>query len=158
MSKNYTISGSEIYSERGRLVAVLDGNGIPVMCPGMAGAHSRGVQEFLAEKAGKAGSAGEAGEAGNTGNTGNTEMAEDRGNTTVYVGTIPAAPAEGELPEEFKKTESMEDWEVSTIPESNLPAFSAEYGVYTPGFLEYVSQHKLTALQVAALIRRLTKR
>ena len=44
---DYIIRGREIYSAKGKCVATLDDNGNPVMAPGMAGAHSRGVQEFL---------------------------------------------------------------------------------------------------------------
>ena len=73
------------------------------------------------------------------------------------MGKIPAAKAEGGEPEAEKKPETLEEYSVSTIPESELPPFSKEYGVNTEGFREFVQKYRLTGSQVAALIRRLLK-
>ena len=41
------MDGRQIYSEKGKLVATLNDDGEPVMAPGMAGAHSAGVRDFI---------------------------------------------------------------------------------------------------------------
>ena len=53
---------------------------------------------------------------------------------------------------------TLEEYSISTIPVDELPEFSREYGVNTPGFGEFVKRHNLTSLQVAALVKRLENR
>ena len=48
--EQYTMRGRDIYSPRGKLVATLDADGNPVWAPGMAGAHSKKLAEWLGEK------------------------------------------------------------------------------------------------------------
>ena len=48
----YTIRGREIYSAKGKLVATLSDDGIPVMAPGMAGPHSAKVKAWLGAERG----------------------------------------------------------------------------------------------------------
>lgn len=178
MSK-YVLNGKEVYSDKGKLVATLDADGNPVMAPGMAGPHSRGVREFLSAGAEDAATLTRAEERMETDAAGAEEdaatlaRAEERaeteetdgngsayaeGETKVYVGRIPAAKAEGgEPPSQGLRSETLEEYCVSTIPESELPPFSKEYGVNTEGFQEFVKKYKLTGAQVAALIRRLLK-
>lgn len=193
MSKGYSINGREVYSSKGRLVATLDADGSPVMAPGMAGPHTKGVLEFLglvpanpeepdvtvpdavvretsatetAENPPQTASLPVDGE--NPAADGQDDLPQDsesssadalegKGKSTVYVGSIPASKPEGE-PETVSKQETVEEWEISTIPEDLLPPFSKEYGTNTPGFREYVNKHKLTVPQVSALVKRLENR
>ena len=156
----YTISGREVYSARGKLVATLDDDGNPVMAPGMAGPHSRGVREFLAREndTAKAPEAPEAPEA-ETPAAPEIETPEpEEGGTTVYVGRIPAAhPAGGAPAAPPPSPGSVEEYSISTIPDDALPPFSSEYGIFTPGFLDFCEKHKLSAPQRAALVARLQK-
>jgi hypothetical protein len=160
MSEAYTVRGREIYSARGKLVAKLDADGNPVMEPGMAGPHSAKVRAFLERQVQTAldfheddPTAEENTEVEPAGPA--TEPAEQEG-ATLYVGQIPAARAEGGAPSAPKaEPETMDEYTISTIPEDSLPPFSCEYGVNTPGFMEFCDKHKLTAPQVAALIIRL---
>ena len=141
---NYSMEGRQIFSDKGRLVATLNSEGIPVMAPGMAGAHSAGVQEFLnhfGENKPKA----------------KDDIPETRAGEQVKL----AAPAQQAQDSEPAKTDMSEagtaDWEISTIPESSLPPFDKAQGVYTPGFQDFINKHSLTELQVAALIKRLSR-
>ena len=181
MSENYSVRGREIYSARGKLVATLDDDGNPVMAPGMAGAHGNSVRKFLElSHAGTASAAGVqdsvSGKKTSTATAGNPPpmppFPDDRENVTtgdqnappdgekvtMYVGgNTPAVKPEGR-PEAVTGKETLEEWEISTIPEDRLPPFSREFGTNTPGFAEYASKHKLTVPQVAALVKRLEKR
>lgn len=139
MSK-YFLQGNEIISEKGKKVATLNSDGNVVMAPGMAGPHSAGVKKFLEEKVKSA-----------------LDFIEDpaavvKDNLT----TENPAPKQKELKSD-EVEESKESWEISTIPEDFLPPFSKALGCNTPGFAEYISKHKLTGPQVAALVKRLTK-
>lgn len=185
--EQYTMRGRDIYSSRGKLVATLDADGNPVWAPGMAGAHSKKLAEWLGEKRYEtrlrdasprqggerreesASSSAEASTyaevtADETAGQGAREDEEPvvkeylttEGTTTVYVGQIPAAAAEGGEPEEEPKgEETVEEYSISTIPEEELPPFSREYGVNTPGFMDFVKKYKLNSAQVAALVKRL---
>ena len=135
---SYVMEGRQIFSDKGKLVATLNDDGIPVMAPGMAGPHSTGVKKFLEEKDKSA-----------------MDFIEDQPavvkqnlttkNTNLH-------PEKSEEPEESK-----ESWEISTIPQDLLPPFSKQFGVNTPGFEDYCKQHKLNEAQVAALVKRLSK-
>ena len=175
--EQYTMRGRDIYSSRGKLVATLDADGNPVWAPGMAGAHSKKLAEWLGEKRYERGemreeSASSSAEATEDMERERTETADNseieqpvvkenlttEGNTTVYVGQIPAAAAEGGEPEEEPRgKETVEEYSISTIPEEELPPFSREYGVNTPGFMDFVKKYKLNSAQVAALVKRLEK-
>ena len=160
----YELRGREIFSEKGKLVATLDDDGNPVMAPGMAGPHTKGVQEFLNREK----TISDSGIPESPAPIHEEEkevLTEDRppsalpeegdGKTTLYVGSIPAEHTEEK--ERMSGAETREEWEISTIPEEQLPAFSKELGVNTPGFQEYALKHKLTGAQKAALVRRLAK-
>lgn len=171
MSKDYSIKGREIYSAKGKLVATLDADGNPVMELGMAGAHGKSVREFLGLATASPSMPNVAVQNAVVKenlttddqnippyNESSTENAlEDQGNVTMYIGSIPAAKPEG-TPETVSKKETVEEWEISTIPEADLPPFSKEYGSETPGFMEYVKKHHLSIPQVEALVKRLEKR
>ena len=158
IKEQYTLRGREIFSARGKLVATLDDDGNPVMAPGMAGPHSRGVREFLARENDTA-KPPEAPEA-ETPAAPEIETPEaEEGGTTVYVGRIPAAPASGGAPAAPRTTTgTVEEYSIATIPDDELPPFSKEYGSDTPGFREFCDKHKLTPPQVAALVRRLERK
>ena len=165
MSKDYSIKGREIYSVKGKLVATLDADGNPVMVLGMAGAHGKSVREFLGlapanpsmpdmDKS----SAADALEDKADGESSAADALEDKEKVTMYIGgNLPAAKPES-TPETVLKKETVEEWEISTIPEDQLPPFSKEYGANTPGFTEYVNKHHLSIPQVAALVKRLENR
>lgn len=138
----YELRENRVYTERGRLVATLDGDGNPVMETGMAGPHSRGVREFL----GKMPEPEASPEIPETDEAG------------VYIGSIPASRAKRGAPFREERELNADEWSVSTIPEGELPEFDAEFGVYTPGFREYVKRHGLTEGQQAALVARVSKR
>lgn len=164
---NYELKGREIYSEKGRLVATLDDDGNPVMAPGMAGPHTKGVREFLA--------------VGNCNSPQEPEPPQDPEQTqepeppqepvplhepeppqepeppmsTVFVGSIAAKPSG--VPEKVPAVLSRAEWEISTIPAEQLPPFDPALGVCTPGFIDYVKRFNLNAQQIAALVKRLTK-
>lgn len=153
----YTIRGREIYSDRGKLVATLDDDGNPVMAPGMAGPHSRAVREFLARETVETPVRSDLSDLSDENEQQETPEAEE-GNTTVYVGRIPAAPAAGGCPAAPPRSSgTVEEYSISTIPDDALPPFSSEYGIFTPGFLDFCEKHKLTAPQRAALVARLSK-
>lgn len=131
---NYTLEGKMIFSDKGRHVATLNDDGFPVMAPGMAGPHTRGVQEFLASRA--------------------LDQKEDPTDEPQKRQTI-ATAAKTE-----SRTDTQEDtasWAMQTIPEHLLPPFSKQLGVNTPGFREYILQHQLTEKQIEELVKRLSK-
>ena len=134
---NYVMDGRQIFSDKGKLVATLNDDGIPVMAPGMAGPHSAGVKKFLEEKVKSA----------------MDFMEEQPAVVKQNLTTENMDP----LPEKSEEPETKESWEISTIPQDLLPPFSKQFGVNTPGFSEYVKQHKLSEAQVAALVKRLSK-
>lgn len=142
---DYIIRGREIYSAKGKCVATLDDNGNPVMAPGMAGAHSRGVQEFLEILAGGNGTSEES-----------PEVAQGEDPATPD-GSAVASPVSAGVSATRPESDFSAEWEISTIPEDRLPPFSKALGVNTPGFSEYIVRHKLTMPQVAALVKRLSK-
>lgn len=131
MSNDYAMNGRQIFSSKGKLVATLNDDGVPVMAPGMAGPHSAGVKKFLEEK-------------------GNPAVVKE--NLT----TENPAPKQKELKSD-EVEESKESWEISTIPEDLLPPFSKQFGVNTPGFSEFVTKHQLSETQIELLIKRLSK-
>lgn len=172
----YTISGREVYSAKGKLVATLDDDGNPVMVPGMAGPHRRNVEAFLAAQeeppriteppqsyTSKGRRGDEAEEPPKMPEyeppvTEENPAPAPEGGTNVYVGQIPARRAEGGAPEETPRPpETLEEYSISTIPDDELPPFSKELGVNTPGFEGFVKLHKLTAPQIAALVKRLAQ-
>ena len=152
---NYEQRGREIFSEKGKLVATIDDDGNPVMAPGMAGPHTKGVQEFLNREKTTEDSGIPESPAPVHEEEKEVLPEEGDGKTTLYVGSIPAEHTEEK--ERTSGAETREEWEICTIPEEQLPAFSKELGVNTPGFQEYALKHKLTGAQKAALVRRLAK-
>lgn len=140
---NYSIDGRNIISDKGRIVATLDSDGNPIMAPGMAGPHSKGVKEFLETFAE------------------NEPLRSGEPETIPESSELPEVKAEAEndlAPAEDPAEDAADrlDWAVSTIPEDSLPPFSKELGVNTPGFAEFVKHHKLTPLQAAVLVKRLS--
>lgn len=164
---NYELRGREIYSEKGRLVATLDDDGNPVMAPGMAGPHTKGVREFLA--VGNCNSPQEPEpprEPEQTHEPASPQETEplhepeppqepEPPMSTVFVGSIAAKPSG--VPEKVPAVLSRAEWEISTIPAEQLPPFDPALGVCTPGFIDYVKRFNLNAQQIAALVKRLTK-
>lgn len=148
----YELRENRIYTERGRLVATLDGDGNPVMETGMSGPHSRGVREFLGKMSEMKAEPEEAPEPEASPEIPETEEAG------VYIGSIPASRAKRGAPFREERELNADEWSVSTIPEGELPEFAAEFGVYTPGFQEYIKRHGLTEGQQAALVARVSKR
>ena len=152
---NYELKGREIYSEKGRLVATLDDDGNPVMAPGMAGPHTKGVREFLA--VGNCNSPQEPEPPQESEPPQDPEQTQEPEPpmSTVFVGSIAAKPSG--VPEKVPAVLSRAEWEISTIPAEQLPPFDPALGVCTPGFIDYVKRFNLNAQQIAALVKRLTK-
>lgn len=159
MNKKYTISGRQIFSNKGKLVATLDENNNPIMCLGMAGAHTRGVQEFLSNNSLKLEC-----EAPPEEFIEEVEFLEpvdekevaDSEFYTLYVGIPPLNSPVAEK-NYFEREKTLEEWEIDTIPAEQLPVFNKEYGINTPGFLEWVKKHNLSNKQITALVKRLEK-
>ena len=133
---DYRIEGNQIYSEKGKVVATLDGSGNPGMEPGMSGPHKRGVEEFLAVMGSN----------------------EPRGSYEVK-------PAPVEEVKELPMPEPEEEvglvpessWELDKpIPVEAVP-FSKQLGVNTPGFKDYIVRNKLTQAQIDELVWMLSK-
>ena len=170
---NYELRGREIYSEKGRLVATLDGDGNPVMAPGMSGPHSKGVREFIASRMCNPSPEPHpeppepseeqpelAPEQSEEPTPETPELPEPTENppeqmSTVFVGSIAAKPSG--VSEKVPVVLSRSEWEISTIPADQLPPFDPALGIYTPGFSEYVKRFNLNAPQIAALIKRVKK-
>ena len=168
---DYRINGREIHSDKGKLVATLDDDGNLIFAPGMAGAHSRAVNAFLANRVSDALDFAEDMAGSLTGGAEpkmpeyeppvvkenlTTESAAD-GKVNVFVGEVPRKPSPPAPEAAPAEQPGADEWFISTIPDDQLPPFSPEFGVETPGFPEFVKKHKLTTPQVAALIKRLTK-
>jgi hypothetical protein len=136
--EQYTVKGREVFSARGKLVATITDDGGIVMAPGMAGAHKRGVEEFLAQGA-----------------------AKEPPPPMPEIEEAEVAPESEKTPEQSGEEPAPVEtagYIVSTIPEDRLPPFSKELGVNTPGFAEFVEKNRLSAEQVAALVKRLATR
>lgn len=151
---DYRIEGNQIYSEKGRVVATLDGSGNPVMEPGMSGPHKRGVEEFLAM------------------------MGSNEPRGSYEVKPAPVGPAEPEqeknpVPEETVEQVAESSFEIGTYvpaednppfepfgavnPPEDVPPFSKELGVNTPGFKDHIVRNKLTQAQIDELVYILSK-
>lgn len=138
----YTVKGRDIFSDRGKVVATITDDGGIVMAPGMAGAHKRAVEEFLARGAKEPPPPMPP----------FAEATEDRPE-------IEEADTAPETPKAEEKAEqSREEFLIETIPDDRLPPFSKALGVNTPGFAEFVEKNHLSAAQVAALVKRLERR
>ena len=157
----YTIRGREIFSPKGKLVATLDDDGNPVMAPGMAGPHSRGVREFLADVEGRR-SKVEGGDGENAGVRGPSQGAErgadaadrESDGSDKSDGARGAEGADTGEPKPGNRKPETREATVEDIPEDRLPPFSPEFGTATPGFAEFVARHKLTPEQIGALVKR----
>ena len=152
---NYELKGREIYSEKGRLVATLDDDGNPVMAPGMAGPHTKGVREFLAVGNCNSPQEPEPPQESEPPQEPEQTQEPEPPMSTVFVGSIAAKPSG--VPEKVPAVLSRAEWEISTIPAEQLPPFDPALGVCTPGFIDYVKRFNLNAQQIAALVKRLTK-
>ena len=130
--EQYEIRGREVYSAKGKRVATITDDGNLVMAPGMAGAHKRAVEEFLAQGA------------------------KEPPPPMPEIEEAEGAP-EPETPE-HEAEQSREEFLIETIPADRLPPFSKELGVNTPGFAEFVKDNHLSAAQIAALVKRLERR
>jgi len=157
----YTINGREIHSDKGRLVATLDDDGNLIFAPGMAGAHSRAVRDFLksdmSDKSDKSDDTPPAMPPFEPPTAENDPAPAAEGTTNVFVGEVPRKPSPPAPEAAPAEQPGADEWFISTIPDDQLPPFSPEFGVETPGFPEFVKKHELTTPQVAALIKRLTK-
>ena len=164
---NYELKGNEIWTERGKLAATLDGDGNPVFAPGMAGAHYAGVRDFLAalpkgtpaapppmpeleEKEPES-------EKPEPAPAATAEVTPGSEGMTFYGPNASALPK----PEAVKTAEAPATDAariVADIPDAALPPWDPEHGRNTPGFAEWVKFHKMDREQVACLVRRLENR
>lgn len=149
----YQKIGNEIRSARGILIATLNG-GVLTMAPGKKSQETK-VREYLASDP-------EIAPASTIEETVSLQEIEpahvpppiEIGGQKVFVGDVPIEHVETWAEE---KPQTSEEWQVSTIPESELPPFDAQLGINTPGFGEFVSKHKLNKEQVGALIKRICR-
>ena len=164
----YQLKGNEIWTEKGKLAATLDGDGNVVMAPGMAGAHSAGVREFLASQSSTAPDApppmpeieekDPETEATDTPPPATAEVTPGEEGMTFYGPNASALP-KPETPKTELPVDSVPVAQiVADIPEAALPPWDPEYGVNTPGFADWVKFHKMTPEQVVCLVRRLENR
>lgn len=126
---NYIMQGAEVYYiPTGKCVAVID-NGKPVMEKGMAGPHSRGVKEFLAELS--------------DGNV--PEQPAD----LVLPGPVVEANVNGDPGEGV-----YAGWVTGNDAgqKDALPPFDPALGVDTPGFAEFVEGK--SAAEIEEVIRK----
>ena len=157
----YQKIGNEIRSERGVLVATLSGDRL-IMAPGKKSQEEK-VRAFLQENSGDD-SITEA-ESGSCNNC--TDHADETAEETespdtpgafqakVFVGDVPIEHVEAEKQQDKPQTEA--EWQVGTIPDEELPPFTPEMGVNTPGFGDYIKKHNLNKEQTAALIKRICR-
>ena len=157
----YQKNGNEIRSDRGVLVATLDGDKL-IMASGKKSQEEK-VRAFMQENSG-ADSIPEA-ESGSCNYC--TDHADETGEETespetpgefapkVFVGDVPIEHSEP--PKQPDKPQTDAEWQVGTIPEEELPPFDPLLGVDTPGFQTYIEKHNLNVEQTAALIRRICK-
>lgn len=134
---DYRIEGNQIYSEKGKVVATLDGSGNPVMEPGMSGPHKRGVEEFLAVMGSN----------------------EPRGSYEVKPAPVEEVKEVQEQEQEPAPMNVLESsFEIEPVKvTADQPPFSKQLGVNTPGFQDYVVRNKLTQAQVDDLVWMLSK-
>lgn len=167
---SYMIKDRKVFTTRGKLVATLDDDGNPVMALGMAGPHTRGVREFLGfrysvSEGTKQAAPEEASDVKENLTTDDPEEVVKENLTTeqsgpkMYVGEPAAAKADPGCPaQEAEREKTVDEFLVDGIPDDQLPDLSPEYGVYTPGFQEFVEINRLSPAQVAALINRINNK
>ena len=157
----YQKNGNEIRNERGTLVATMTDDGGIVMAPGKKSQEEK-VRAFLNQAAEEEQrvspeeigiqSSEEEPEAPEAPEAPETPFVPDGGDH-VYIGAANIEHVEPPPAKEEPQTEA--EWQVGTIPEEELPPFRPELGTATPGFQEYVNQHKLNNEQVSALVKRI---
>ena len=155
----YQKNGNEIRSDRGVLVATLDGDKL-IMAPGKKSQEEK-VRAFLSESVAEGltfaqEAVAESGLAPSS-SPAETESPETPGEfkPKVFVGDVPIEHSEA--PTQPEKPQTKEEWQVGTIPEDELPPFDPMLGVDTPGFQAYIEKYNLNETQKAALIRRICK-
>ena len=159
----YQKNGNEIRSDRGVLVATLDGDKL-IMASGKKSQEEK-VRAFLSESA-SPGSVpapdvpmqdAPMQDAPMQESPEETESPETPGEFAphVFVGDVPIEHSEP--PKQPDKPQTDAEWQVGTIPEEELPPFDPLLGVDTPGFQTYIEKHNLNVEQTAALIRRICK-
>lgn len=136
---DYRIEGNQIFSEKGKVVATLDGSGNPVMEPGMSGPHKRGVEEFLVMM----------------GSNEPRGCYEVKPAPVEEVKEVPMPDPEP-APAPMNVLESSFDIEPVKVT-ADQPPFSKQLGVNTPGFHDYVVRNKLTQAQIDELVYMLSK-
>jgi len=152
----YQKNGNEIRSERGVLVATLNGDTL-VMAPGKKSQETK-VRAFLQENGGADSiPVEESGSCNNSTDHADAEEAETPGEfkAKVFVGDIPIEHVNAAKQQDAPQTEA--EWLVDSIPEEELPPYSAQMGVNTPGFGDYIKKHKLNKEQTEALIKRIRR-
>ena len=164
---DYELKGNEIWTEKGKLAATLDGDGNPVFAPGMAGAHYAGVHAFLAQQPKTAPDApppmSEIEEADGAPEPEKPEPATAEVNPEsedmTFYGPNASALPKPETPVKVNEAPATDAARiVADIPDAALPPWDPEHGKDTPGFAEWVKFHKMTPEQVFCLVRRLENR
>ena len=153
---SYTLNGREVRTDKGKLVATLNEDGVPVMAPGMAGPHSRAVRAFLAEQTAPAPQPAPPPTTEADSRPESPQQAEAEQEKTVFVGEVSLNRAAPSAPPPAPP-ETPAERIIADIPADLLPPFSPKLGVNTPGFAEFVAEHHLTQKQVCALIDRITR-
>ena len=156
----YQKNGNEIRSERGVLVATLNGDTL-VMAPGKKSQETK-VRAYLNELVEEGLTAAlevaeESGLCNHRTDHEDAEEAETPGEfkAKVFVGDIPIEHVNAAKQQDAPQTEA--EWLVDSIPEEELPPYSAQMGVNTPGFGDYIKKHKLNKEQTEALIKRIRR-
>ena len=164
----YQKNGNEIVNERGAVIARLDVDGTLRMAAGKKSQEAK-VREFLNEAEENGMKVAEeivkesCLERSAAAKEPSWDDVEAEARTLGCGSVLPKGKTyEGEVVLEHVEPGSMEEkpqteaeWQIGTIPDDELPPFSAEHGTSTPGFREYVEKHNLNNEQVRALIKRI---
>ncbi|MBS1369727.1 MAG: hypothetical protein HPZ91_07190 [Lentisphaeria bacterium] len=141
LEREYSFSDGKFYSvENGKCVAELSPAGEIVFGPGFKGPHTATLTAWI-ERNGLVFNAPP--EEPDVEGPGETSPAAQEGAQA----TNAPLSGSGTLPPD-----------VNDIPDDLLPPFDRVLGTRTPGFAEFVNDHKFDKTQLAALIRRLERR
>lgn len=155
----YNLEGGKFYYlKSGKHVATLDADNNVHFEPGMIGAHQRMLTQWMESNNLQYANLPSPGEAAIPvvvpavlAGPPPEKITEEP--PTVFIGDAPRPKSPPAVEKDIEVT-TTEEWAIQTIPNDQLPPFSPELGVSTPGFKEYIKNKKLTQNQIVVLIAR----